>query len=120
MRQNDDRQSIDRDAWNEDVAEQCGYILARLAARGLKSNLQDQYKAALAKASIDGIDDPAMVIMTYGVGNCPPVVGPDRDGEDTQAAAHQAWLSASGHLGLGVRAIREIINRRSRPEPECS
>lgn len=35
----------------------------------------------MAKASIDGIDIPAVVIMRYGVGDCPPVVGPDHNGE---------------------------------------
>ncbi len=112
MSRNEDRQGIDLDAWNEDVAEECGGILARLAARGLNSTLRAQYKEALAKATIDGIDDPAVVIMTYGVGNCPPVVGPDHDGEDTRAAAYEAWLIATRHLSLGVRAIRLIIDSR--------
>ena len=120
MGYDDDRQGIDPDAWNEDVAEQCGDILARLAARGPNSNLRAQYETALTKASIDGIDDPAVIIMTYRVGNCPPVVGPDRDGEDTRAAAYKAWSIAAAHLSLGVRAIRETIERRTRPEPEHS
>ncbi len=92
MWHSDERQSIDPDTWNEDVAEQCGYILARLAARGPNSNLRAQHEAALAKASIDGIDNPAVVVMTYGVGDCPPVVGPGNDGEDTRAAEYEAWL----------------------------
>lgn len=90
----------------------------RLAARGPNSNLRAQYEAALAKASIDSIDDPALVIITYRVGDCPPVVGPDRDGEDTRTAAYEAWLIAARHLDLGVWAIRETIDRRFRPEPE--
>jgi len=120
VRYDDDRQGIDPDTWNEDVAEQCGYILARLVAKGPNSNLRAQYKTALNKASIDSIDDPAVIIMTYRVGNCPPVFGPDHDGEDTRAVAYEAWLTAAEHLSLGVPAIREIIERHSRPEPSTA
>lgn len=58
MSPNDDRQGIDPDTWNEDVAEKCGRHPLRLAARGLNSTVRAKYMVALAKATIEGIDDP--------------------------------------------------------------
>lgn len=79
-----------------------------------ESNLRGSDKTALAKTSIDGIDDPTEVIMIFGVWDYPPLVGPDHDGGDTRIAEYEAWSSAARHLSRGVRTIREIsCSRRS-------
>lgn len=103
MWQNDKRQGIDPDTWNEDVAEQCGYILARLASRGPNSNLPGKYKSSVGEGQHRRYRQPCRGHHHVRCGELP-----------TSGRSGSRW---GRHTNCGVRSL---VKRCSASEPWCS